>query len=216
MRVLDVPAGMLVGLGATANAITALGGIFGGAAFVCISFGWMEGGLGFILANRLCDGLDGAVARRVGATDFGGFLDIVVDFIFYAAMPLAFAIYDSSNAVAAAFVIFSFMGTGASFLGFAIIAGKRGMNIDALSQSHVLGFGATRGGGIRGKAFYYASGLAEGGETFLFLCLICLLPNWFAIIAIAFGVLCLVTTAGRIRMAARVFSQPRQRQGDEA
>ena len=214
MRVLDVPAGMLVGLGATANAITALGGIFGGVAFVCISIGWMEGGLGFILANRLCDGLDGAVARRVGTTDFGGFLDIVVDFIFYAAMPLAFAIYDSSNAVAAAFVIFTFMGTGASFLAFAIIAGKRGIKADVLS--HALGFGATRGVGIRGKAFYYASGLAEGGETFLFLCLICLLPNWFAILAIGFGVLCLATTAGRIRMAARVFSQPRERQGERA
>ena len=76
MRVMDVPAGMLVGLGATANAITAFGGIFGGVAFVCISIGWIEGGLGFILANRLCDGLDGAVARRVGTTDFGGFLGL--------------------------------------------------------------------------------------------------------------------------------------------
>ena len=212
MRVMDVPAGMLVGLGATANAITALGGIFGGVAFVCISIGWMEGGLGFILANRLCDGLDGAVARRVGTTDFGGFLDIVVDFIFYAAMPLAFALYDPSNAVPAAFVIFTFMGTGASFLAFAIIAGKRGIKTDALSPA--MNFGGMRGG-IRGKAFYYASGLAEGGETFLFLCLICLFPSWFAIIAIGFGVLCLVTTAGRIRMAARVFSQP-IREGDEA
>ena len=207
-RALDAPAALLVQMGCSANAITVLGGIFGGLGFVSISIGWIDGGLGFVLANRLCDGLDGAVARRVGTTDFGGFLDIVVDFVFYASVPLAFAIYNPSYALPAAFVIFTFMGTGASFLGFAIIAAKRGLKPESLAAK--LGMGS----GIKGKAFYYAGGLAEGGETLVFLILICLFPDWFASIAIGFGVLCLATLAGRIRMASLVFSHTPQPAGD--
>ena len=133
--------------------------------------------------NRLADGLDGAVARQNRPTDLGGFLDIVLDFIFYAGMVFAFAVADpDTNALAAAFLLFAFMGTGSSFLAFAIMAAKRGISTD-----------------LRGrKSLYYLGGLAEGTETILFLALACILPLWFVPLALGFAAMCWITTVGRI------------------
>ncbi|MGL4625842.1 MAG: CDP-alcohol phosphatidyltransferase family protein, partial [Plesiomonas shigelloides] len=65
--------------------------------------------LGAILLNRLLDGLDGTLARFTTPTDRGGFLDIVLDFLFYSAVPLGFALYDPAhNALAAAVLIYAF------------------------------------------------------------------------------------------------------------
>ena len=95
-------------------------------------------------------------------TDLGGFLDIVLDFIVYAGLVFAFAVADPErNALAAAFLLFAFMGTGSSFLAFAIMAAKRGISSE-----------------LRGrKSLYYLGGLTEGTETILFLVLACLLPS---------------------------------------
>jgi phosphatidylglycerophosphate synthase len=65
-------------------------------------FGGFAVGLLLFLLSRIADGLDGAVARATMPTDQGGFLDIALDFFVYAAIPLAFAVYDpSSNAFGA-------------------------------------------------------------------------------------------------------------------
>jgi phosphatidylglycerophosphate synthase len=81
-----------------------------------------------ILLNRLGDGLDGALARMTEASDAGGYLDIVLDFIFYSLVVLGFALASpEANSLAAAFLLFSFVGTGSSFLAFAIMAEKRGI-----------------------------------------------------------------------------------------
>ena len=145
-------------------------------------------GLALLLLNRLCDGLDGAVARRRGVTDLGGFLDIVLDFLIYAAVPFAFALADpAANALPAAFLIFSFMGTGSSFLAYAIMAAKRGVSTE-----------------LRGrKSLYYLGGLTEGTETIVAFVLACLWPAWFPLIAWIFGALCWLTTATRIAVAVQ-------------
>ena len=148
----------------------------------------MIAALVLLLMNRFCDGLDGAIARYHGATDFGGYLDIVLDFVFYSAIPFGFAVNNPENAVAASFLIFSFIGTGVSFLAFAILAEKRGISTD-----------------IRGKkSFYYLGGLTEGAETITLLVLMCLFPDWFAVLAWVFGCLCWITTATRIHAAAQI------------
>ena len=135
-----------------------------------------------ILANRLADGLDGAMARHTGVTDAGGFLDITLDFIFYAAVVLGFAAArPEANAVAAAFLLFCFMGTASSFLAFAIMAAKR----PQLS-------------GPCHKSLHYLEGLTEGTETLLFFVVICLWPALFPAAAVLFGGLCLVTTGTRV------------------
>lgn len=170
----------------SANTVTIIGFAIGVGAAVAIALQAYLLGLGLLLVNRLFDGLDGAVARRRGLTDLGGFLDIVLDFLVYAAVPFAFALADpAANALAAAFLIFSFIGTASSFLAFAIMAAKRGISTE-----------------LRGrKSLYYLGGLTEGTETIGTFVLACLLPAYFPWIAYVFGVLCWLTTATRITVA---------------
>ena len=112
------------------------------------------------------------MARLTRPTDRGGFLDITLDFILYSGFVFAFAVLDPArNALPAAFLIFSFVGTGASFLAFAVMAAKRGLESSA------------RGA----KSLYYLGGLTEGTETILLLALICLWPAAFPILAWVFG-----------------------------
>ena len=180
---LSVP---LAARGLSANAITVAGFALGLCAAVAIAGRAYLLGLTLLLLNRLCDGLDGAVARRRGVTDLGGFLDIVLDFLIYAAVPFAFALADpAANALPGAFLIFSFMGTGSSFLAYAIMAAKRGIATE-----------------LRGrKSLYYLGGLTEGTETIVAFVLACLWPAWFPLIAWIFGALCWLTTATRIAIA---------------
>ncbi|WP_026038044.1 CDP-alcohol phosphatidyltransferase family protein [Halomonas sp. KM-1] len=140
--------------------------------------------LAAILVNRIGDGVDGALARLTGKTsDAGGFLDIGLDFVFYAAVVLGFALADpAANALAAAFLLFAFIGTGTSFLAFAIMATRYG-----LERPH-----------FQRKAFYYLHGLTEGTETILAFVLFCLWPQHFALLATLFAVACLITTATRL------------------
>ena len=169
--------------GIKANWITLFGFAVGMMVLPALYFGYTSLALVLVVINRVMDGLDGAVARVQGPTDLGGYLDITLDFIFYSAVVFGFALMNPlDNALAASFLIFSFMGTGSSFLAFAIMAEKR--NIERLEYGR--------------KSLYFLGGLAEGTETIAFLILICLWPNDFAVFAYIFGVVCWVTTATRI------------------
>jgi phosphatidylglycerophosphate synthase len=189
-RLIDPPldrlCGPLVGWGVSANLATVAGFAVGLGAMAAIAGQAYGLGLGLLLLNRLLDGLDGALARRAGITDLGGFLDIVGDFIVYAGVPMAFALADpGTNALPAAFLIFSFIGTATSFLAFAVMAAKRGITTE-----------------LRGrKSLYYLGGLTEGSETILAFVLACLWPAWFPLIAWVFGGLCWLTTATRVAVA---------------
>lgn len=182
----------LAAAGVSANAVTAAGFAVGLLAVPCLALQWYGAALAVILLNRLGDGLDGAVARRTRLTDLGGYLDIVCDFVFYAAVPFGFALARPENAVAAAFLIFSFAGTGSSFLAFAILAAKRGLST------------AARGA----KSFYHLGGLTEGSETIALFVLICLAPSAFPPLAWGFGALCWITTVSRMLGAAAAFGRP--------
>jgi phosphatidylglycerophosphate synthase len=133
--------------------------------------------------NRIFDGLDGAVARQTKATERGAYLDNVLDFIFYSGVIFGFAIADPlHNALPAAALIFSFMGTGSSFLAFAIFAEK--LKLSSIKYPT--------------KGFYYLSGITEGTETLLFFVAMCLFPQHFALLAWVFFALCVVTTMTRV------------------
>lgn len=142
-----------------------------------------------LLLGRIADGLDGAVARAGQKTDFGGYLDIVCDFIFYGAIPLAFAFRDPANAVAAAFLLTSFYANGASFLAFAIFAEKQGIKTNARGE----------------KSLFFTAGLLEGTETIAFFVVICLWPWAFIGLAYGFGALCFITALARILLAKKTF-----------
>jgi phosphatidylglycerophosphate synthase len=173
----------LVRAGIGADALTFIGFAIGMAAAVSIALQHFTVGLVLLLLSRLMDGLDGAVARLTQPTDRGGFLDITLDFLFYAAIPLAFAVADpAQNALPAAVLLASFIGTASSFLAFAIVAAQRGITSTALPD----------------KSFYFLGGLTEATETIAAFVAMCLWPQWFAPIAWGFAALCAITTALRI------------------
>ncbi len=176
--------------GVGADAVTITGLALGLAAAVLIAWHSYLVGAVLILASRLCDGLDGAVARSSRKTDFGGFLDIVLDFAFYGAIPLAFIMADpSTNGLAGGVLLFAFYVNGSSFLAFAIMAEKRTMMTEA------------RGA----KSLYFTTGLAEATETIVFLLACCLFPLWFPALAMFFAAICLYTALARIALARLTF-----------
>ncbi len=167
----------------SADQVTIWGFVVGISAIPALALHWYVGGLICILLNRLADGIDGALARMGRATDAGGFLDIVLDFIFYSGVILGFALADpQKNSLAAAALIFSFVGTGSSFLAYAIMAEKR--RLLNITYPH--------------KGFYYLGGLAEATETILFFVAICLWPAIFPVLAWVFASICLLTTLTRV------------------
>lgn len=178
--------------GVTANGVTLTGFGVGVLALPFLALGWYFPALVAIVLNRLCDGLDGALARRKGLTDAGGFLDISLDFLFYALVPFGFILADpQANAVAGGWLLFAFIGTGSSFLAFAALAAKH--QIDNPGYAH--------------KSFYYLGGLTEGTETILVFVLACLFPAWFAYMAWVFGALCWLTTFTRVWSGYRTLAR---------
>jgi phosphatidylglycerophosphate synthase len=179
----DALARQLVRAGIKADHITMLAfslGIF--AAFLIAAHAHILGAAA-ILSSRLCDALDGAVARQTHVTDAGGYLDITLDFLFYASIPLAFAFANPvANALPAAILLAAFMGTSTSFLAFAALAAKR--NLTSVAYPH--------------KSFYFLGGLAEATETLTFFMAICAWPQYFSQLAWLFTALCCVTIATRI------------------
>src|SRR5262249_23523715 len=135
--VLDRIGAVLARLGLGANAVTVGGFLIGVGSWAAL---WGQAyilALVLILVNRIADGLGRAVARRTGLTDLGGYLAIVLDFIFYAGVPLFFAAGRPQDALPAAFLVFSFVGTGSSFLAFASIAAKRGLATEARGRKSI-------------------------------------------------------------------------------
>ena len=174
----------------TANQVTVAGFLVGMTAVPLIIFDYTYLALACIILNRLLDGVDGTLARLSTPTDRGGFLDIVLDFIFYSAIPLAFAIANpESNALAAAVLIYAFIGTGCSFLAFAAIAEKRKLTSTEFPD----------------KSFYYLGGLTEATETIVIFGVMCLFPTYFSLLAYGFAALCAITTVLRIRFGLEVF-----------
>lgn len=171
-------------LGLRPDQVTLAAFLIGMLVLPLLALEWYLAALGMILLNRLGDGLDGALARYLGqASDAGGYVDIGLDFVFYAAVVLGFALADPlTNALPAAFLLFAFIGTGTSFLAFAIMATKHHLERPQFES----------------KAFYYLHGLTEGTETVVAFVLFCLWPEYFAWLASIFALACLITTATRL------------------
>jgi phosphatidylglycerophosphate synthase len=180
----------LAARGVAPDVVTIVGLAFGLLAAALIAFDRPLAGLAFIALSRLMDGLDGAVARVSAATDRGGFLDIVFDFAFYGAVPLAFALREAADALPAAVLLFAFYVNGASFLAYAAIAAKRRLETQSRGE----------------KSIYFTAGLAEGTETIAVFAAMCLFPAAFPWLAYGFAAMCALTTISRIALAAKTFS----------
>jgi phosphatidylglycerophosphate synthase len=180
---LQALARQLVRAGVGADTVTLTGFAIGLGGAAAIALQQPLAGLALILVSRLMDGLDGTVARLTAPTDRGAFLDITLDFLFYASIPLAFALADpAANALAAAVLLAAFIGTGSSFLAFAVLAERRGLKSLAYPS----------------KGLFYLGGLTEATETLACFVAMCLWPAAFAPLALAFAALCALTVATRL------------------
>jgi len=169
--------------GIKADKVTVVGFGIGVLSVFALATGYFLVALVLLFLNRLADGIDGELARLKGGTDAGAFLDIVLDFIFYAIFPIGFALYNpSENALAAAILVASFVGTGASFLAFDSFAQRKKIEHPDFAY----------------KGLYYLNGLAEGTETILTFALMCLLPQHFVLIASLFALVCVITAINRV------------------
>jgi len=176
--------------GVQANSVTWTGFALGLVAAVAIACGAYGIGLVLILASRVCDGLDGALARLTQPTDRGAFLDIALDFIFYASIPLAFAVANpAERALPAAALLAAFIGTGSSFLAYAVFAERRGLSSDLYPN----------------KGIFYLGGLTEASETLICFALMCVVPAQFAVWAYGFALLCVLTIVTRLIAGWRSF-----------
>lgn len=178
----------LVGLGITPNQVTLFGGFAGVAAGVAVAADALALGLALGIVSRAADGLDGPLARLRRGTDFGGYLDIVADFVFYTAIPLGFAVREPQAALPTAFLLAGYVLTGISFLAFSAIAERRGV-VDSGDN----------------RSFIFQPGLAEGTETLLVYLVMFLAPAWYAVLAWGYFAVCAYTSLSRSVLAYRLF-----------
>ena len=172
----------LVSFGVRADQVTITGFLLGIVALPLLASQQYTWALVFILLNRVLDGIDGEVARLTIATDRGAFLDIALDFVFYALIPLGFALANvTENALAAAVLLAAFVGTGSSFLAFSLMAQKRKLHAQKFPS----------------KGLYYIGGLTEGAETIAVFVAFCLWPDLFTPLAYGFAFACGLTTLSR-------------------
>jgi phosphatidylglycerophosphate synthase len=172
--------------------VTLVGFLVGMIGVCLIAFNQYLVALIFIVLNRVADGLDGALARLSNEESAAGaFLDIVLDFIFYQAVVVGFAFASPDNVTVSLLLMLSFVGTGCSFLAFAIYAEK--FNIKSIHFPQ--------------KGFHYMNGLAEGTETIAFFVLACIFPEYYIPLAFAFMVICIATTIIRIWFGYRTLEK---------
>lgn len=174
------------------------------AASIAVWQGAYGPGLGLWIANRALDGLDGTLARvRQRQTDFGGYLDLVLDTVIYALIPGALIAADPSlpGLAALAFLLASFYINGASWMLLAAVLEKR-----------------SRGAAMRGETTTVTmpGGLIEGAETVLFYVLFLLVPDLAVELFVLMGALVFMTIGQRLIWAVRELAHdsPRAITGD--
>ena len=164
------------------NSVTFVGFFFGLLCFYYVINLNFFSALIFLLLNRFCDGLDGAIARLVGETDIGAFYDIILDFIFYSLFPISFIFVDIQNVYAICFLLLSFVATQTTFLATAWIVEKNKISVSDKKM----------------KSFFYTGGLTEGFETIVCFLLMLILNDHIQLISYVFGSLCWITFLTRV------------------
>ena len=176
------------------NHMTILGFIFGLFMCILVFFQFYLSALILLMLNRLCDGLDGTMARLTIPTPLGGYLDIVFDFTIYSGFVLAFGLSNSNYTIISMILLFLYIGTGTTFLAKAALQSQ----LDKFPESSELNNGLP-------KSFYYASGIIEGTETIVYMVLCLLLPKFYIFLSMLFGILCLITFISRVIVCYKEF-----------
>jgi len=187
---LDAVGARLATAGVSPLAVTAAGALAGVGACVSAAFALWPLAVVLWLLNRALDGLDGPVARRRGATDLGGFLDIVADFSVYAGFVVGVAIARPEARLACLALLTAYYISGTAFLALSSLQEKR----------------AVAGGD--GRSLRFVGGLAEGAETVLVYLLFCLLPGHAELVAWCFTAAVAITAVQRVVTGVRVLRAP--------
>ena len=181
---LDSAARRLANAGLTAGAVTAAGLAAGIGACVAAALAAWPLALALWLLNRALDGLDGAVARASGgATDLGGFLDFLADFVVYGGFVVGVAIALPDARVACTVLLAAYLLNNVALLSFASLVEKRR-----------LAFGDER-------SLRLTPGLTEATETTIAYVAFCLLPRHADVVAWVFAAMVAFTIAQRLRLA---------------
>lgn len=188
---LDAAAARLDQLGIRPLAVTGSGWVCGLGACVAAALSWWPAALVLWLANRLLDGLDGPLARRRGATELGGFLDILADFSIYAGFVVAVAIARPEARLACLALLCAYYVSGTAFLALSGLLDRRGQ--DRFDD---------------GRSLRFVGGLAEGTETVLVYVVFCLLPTHAAVIAWAFTAAVAITAGQRLIVGVILLRSP--------
>lgn len=177
--------------GISPMAVTGVGWLVGVAACVAVATGHWWIALALWLLNRLLDGLDGPLARRTGATDLGGFLDIVADFSIYGGFVLAVGIERPEARIACLVLLLTYYLSGSAFLALSSVLERRGEAQRAVA-------------GNDGRSLLFIGGLAEGTETVIAGSLFCLFPQYAEAIAYVFAAAVAVTALQRVGLGIHV------------
>ena len=183
--VLDRVGQWLFGRGVKAIAVTGVGWMLGVVACVAIGFGLWALALVAWLLNRVMDAIDGAVARREGATDRGGYLDLMADFSIYSGFVVAVAVVLPAARMASVVLLFTYYLSGAALLAASGLLDRTG---------------ATR---RDERSIRFLGGLAEGVETTVAYVLITIAPSRAALFEWIFAAMVLITAIQRIVWASR-------------
>ena len=163
--------------GSPPNAITLAALLVGLAGAGSAWAQWYRIALGLWLLNRLLDGLDGLVAREHGRqTDFGGYLDIMADFVVYAALPLG--LYLGAPSAHHALSLLALFGTfyvnAASWMYLSAILEKRRAGAETLGEMTAVTMPSGLIGGTETIVFYSAFLIWPGRMAGLFALMACL------------------------------------------
>jgi phosphatidylglycerophosphate synthase len=175
-------------LGVRAGWVTAFGFVAGAGACLAIAMGQRMPALALWLANRVADGLDGAIARQTRVTDRGGYIDIVADFAVYGGFVVGVAYARPDARLAAVALLGAYYVSGAAFLAWSSLAERRARAAPDDRSLHFVG------------------GIAEGFETIVVYSLLCVWPAATAEILWAFAVAVAVTAVQRVHFAWRSLS----------
>lgn len=173
--------------GITPNQVTVSAWATGLVSAFMIAHQQYHWALAMLLISRALDALDGALARQVGSSEAGGYLDVALDFWFYVAIPLAFAwVAPDHNAMAAAALLASYVLNATSWLALTSLRPQAAFGSGSTAQPR--------------KSLAFVTTLTEGGETLLAYVAMCIWPQHFAPIAWSFAALCFLSTIYRTHM----------------
>jgi phosphatidylglycerophosphate synthase len=151
-RFLPIVLPLVMGLaraGAKPNHVTVLAFVLGLLAAALVGAGHDAVALAVWLIGRICDGLDGALARVTGrSTPFGGYLDITLDMAAYSAMVLGFAVRYPQLAVVWAAVLLGYVVVITTTLALSDAAGNIGRRVSDTNRT-----------------FQFTPAITEAGET---------------------------------------------------